>query len=677
MKGKIISYFQKHPVCTLDEIRDAILCQTSAELIEMMKIINSLEEQRLIYNNHQKLFWIDDDFFAGTIKTITPNALIITNSNETMSIDKPYKDFYFVGDEVLVSLKENEIVHVYHRAQTHVVGQMRKRRKQFFFYSNVDYHCSFFVRNAFSFPFEAKDVLKARIVSYTNPLEIELVENLGKEYEKGMDITSLLHESQARMEFGKDVLKQVKQIPDTVKEKDLIGRKDFRDLFTVTIDGDDAKDFDDAISIERTKSGYTLYVHIADVTHYVKEQSALDKEAYQRGTSIYVCDRVVPMLPFELSNGICSLNPDVDRLTLTCQMHIDTKGECTSFQLFPSMIHSNMRCTYQLVNTLLKDEDPNHPYAAQLEWFRLFSECCEKLWAVARKNGKVDFEIGEPDITVDKNGTVTNVSLKERGWAQEMIEECMILANTCVAHALHSKKKPCMYRVHEQPDVEKMEDIYSLAELFHLPIRYDMDENSHSIQWFLDQLPNEQSKKMFSGLLLRSMQKARYDEKCIGHFGLGLKEYCHFTSPIRRYSDVVVHRMIKKYIFQKNDHTANDNEKIRRQSIHVSQKEVDAVVIERKINERKMAEYMEKHIGERYAADIISVMDFGCFVVLDNGIEGLIPVRSFRDYMEYDPRQACLFSPGKKIILQLGDRIQVQCKGVNIEKGQIEFSYEE
>ena len=674
MREKLIQVLKKHSKLTLDQCKNECHCQSSSDLVSLMKSLNSLEQERCIYNNHKYIHWIEENFYIGKIKSITPFQWIVSSNETTLYVDKDRKSMYFVGDEVLVSKESSpKIVHVYHRAKTQITGSMVYRKKQAFFYSNENFHCDFFVKNAYSFPFQKNDVILAKITKYTQPLEIELVQVLGKKSDVGMDITSLLYESNARMLFPDSAIQQAQNLPKEVIEKEYTDRVDHRNLFTITIDGDDAKDFDDAISLEKVENGWILYVHIADVTHYIKEKSALDKEAYLRSTSIYVCDRVVPMLPFELSNGICSLNPQVDRCTLTCKMVIDTKGKCIKSEVYPSVIHSNHRCTYNLVNQLYDENSHSHPYAAFSHWLLELSNCAQKLRSQSLKRGKIDFESREPLITINDKGIVMDVKEKSRGWSEEIIEECMILANTQVAHKLHKKNFPCMYRIHEKPDQEKMEDMMQLSMVFGVPWKENMEKDPKAIQSYLNQIQDEELKKCFSYIMLRSMQKAQYDNRCIGHFGLGLQEYCHFTSPIRRYSDVVVHRMIKKYIFNQESMDEKDHEKIRQQSQYVSLKERDAITIERKINAIKMAQYMKRHIGHHFEGWITSVHEFGCFVALDNCIEGLIPVHSLNDYYTYNPATFSLSSPSNKHILQIGQKVKVKVWDVNIEKGQVEF----
>jgi len=463
-----------------------------------------------------------------------------------------------------------------------------------------------------------------------------------------------------------------------VQKDELQNRKDLRNLLTVTIDGDDAKDFDDAISIVKNEKGYLLYVHIADVSHYVKENSALDQEAYLRGNSIYVCDRVVPMLPFDLSNGICSLNPNVDRLTISCAMQVDEKGNLLTYNVFPSVIHSDKRCTYKKVNACLDgDEKALEDYAEVKDLLFTLETLAKLLKKQSHHRGCIDFNTKEAKICMDKNGYPIDVQVLERGFAEQMIEECMILANVCVAHHMHVNKIPSMYRVHENPDPKKVATICTVANSLRIPFDFYPDEVSGSqIQQFLESIKDENAYEVLSMISLRAMQKARYDAHCLGHFGLALEEYCHFTSPIRRYSDLVVHRMLHAYCFNEQKRTpTNDEKKIEKQAFHISEKERDAIMMERMVNDYKKAQFMEKRIGQVFEGTIVGVMSFGFFVEMDNTVEGLVPVHTLaNDFYDYDEDTMTLKGQTHGKVFQMGMRVRVVCTDVQREKGQVTFS---
>lgn len=488
----------------------------------------------------------------------------------------------------------------------------------------------------------------------------------------------MLTSNQVRQVFNGKIVKECKRIPAKVQKDELENRKDLRNLLTVTIDGDDAKDFDDAISIVKNEKGYLLYVHIADVSHYVKENSALDQEAYLRGNSIYVCDRVVPMLPFDLSNGICSLNPNVDRLTITCAMQVDERGNLLTYNVFPSVIHSDKRCTYKKVNACLAgDETILEEYAEVKDLLFTLESLAKLLKKQSHNRGCIDFNTKEAKIIMDKNGHPVDVTVLERGFAEQMIEECMILANVCVAHHMHVNKIPSMYRVHENPDPKKVATICTVANSLRIPFDFYPDEvNASQIQKFLESIQDENAYEVLSMVALRSMQKARYDAHCLGHFGLALEEYCHFTSPIRRYSDLVVHRMLHAYCFNEQKRTpSNDEKKIEKQAFHISEKERDAIMMERMVNDYKKAQFMEKRIGQVFEGTIVGVMSFGFFVEMDNTVEGLVPVHTLsNDFYDYDEDTMTLKGQTHGKVFQMGMRVRVVCTDVQREKGQVTFS---
>ena len=470
---------------------------------------------------------------------------------------------------------------------------------------------------------------------------------------------------------------QANALPKEVKKHDLVGREDFRNLLTVTIDGEDARDFDDAISIEKNAGGYRLYVHIADVSYYVKEGSFIDQEAYARSTSIYVADRVVPMLPFSLSNGICSLNPHVDRCTISCIMDIDLNGNITSSRIVPSVIHSDRRCTYTKVNAFLEgDLEACQEYEPISQLLTDFEACSRQLQKRAIERGTIDFNTVESDLILNEQGKCIDVRCKERGFAQEMIEQAMISANVCVAHTLNSLQIPGIYRVHEKPDPGKLSTLLQLAQSLGIKFSfYPDDVTPKQLQMFLDSIKDPDLSQIISTLALRAMQRARYDAGCLGHYGLALKEYCHFTSPIRRYPDLIVHRMLRRYLFRKNSTLREkDFGKCERQAYFVSEKENEAVLTEREVTDCKKAEYMEDKIGQAFTGKIISVQAFGFFVELPNTVEGLVPLHSLMDdFYDYDETASCLKGEATKKTYQLGQKVDVICVGADKLKSQVSF----
>ena len=678
MREKVLELFEEKNEWTLKELEMKLKLSSSKAFVELIKILNQLEEEHILFNNHTRYMYLDSDqYFVGKVKDISRFEYMVRNAEKKVYVVKKNKQEVFEGDIVLVQLgRINQIKHVYEHTITHLTGSFYKRKNEFIFYSDIDYHCTFEVTNLKSFSIRQGYKAVVQIVSYARPLKVKIVEMLGHEKDAGVDISSLLYANQIRMDWNDKVSKDLKKIPSSVVDKDFNERKDLRDLLTFTIDGDDAKDFDDAISIEKNKQGYILYVHIADVSNYVKEGSAIDQEAFLRSTSVYVCDRVVPMLPFELSNGICSLNPNVDRCTLTCKMFINSRGRITSYEIFPSMIHSDMRCTYHKVNQVLDGEKLDE-YDFLLDAFTLLKKCCLKLQKQADKRGSIEFETSESELILNEKGRTIDVRKKTRGFAEQMIEECMISANVCVANYLHSHDLPCMYRIHEKPDPAKLFSVLQVANVLGASVAFDCEEvKPKDLQEFLSSLDEDQH-DILSMVSLRAMQKARYDEKCIGHFGLALSEYCHFTSPIRRYSDLVVHRMLRKYVFHHEslNKVAKDKKKIEKQAFHISEKEREAIRVERLVNDYKKAEYMKKYIGKTYNGRIVGVQSFGFFVELENTVEGLVPVHTlYDDFYVYDELKMQLKAECGHRSFQMGQKVKVICTGVDEKKGQVEFA---
>ena len=453
---------------------------------------------------------------------------------------------------------------------------------------------------------------------------------------------------------------------------------DLRDKEIFTIDGDDTKDIDDAISIEKLNNGnYKLGVHIADVSYYVHENSPLDEEAYKRGTSCYLANTVIPMLPHELSNGICSLNPGVDRLAISCVMEINDMGEVVNYDIFESLIKSNIQMTYKKVNSILEDNvipEGYEPYASSLH---MMKELSDILRANKVRKGYIDFEIDEPKIITDDKGEAIDVKLRERGTGEKLIEDFMIAANETVARHITYLEYPFIYRVHGEPNEEKINNFLNFVSLLGYSVKRPKKITPKSIQELLDSLKETKEYTILSSLLLRSMQKAVYDKNNIGHFGLASKCYTHFTSPIRRYPDTTVHRLLRTYLFNKNinlDTLKYWDQKLVPLALHTSERERASIECEREVDDMKMAEYMEKHIGEEFKGIVSGVMSFGMFIELPNKIEGLIRLDDLRgDYYRYDETTFSLVGNKNKRGYRLGDEVTVIVKAASKANHTIDF----
>ena len=512
-----------------------------------------------------------------------------------------------------------------------------------------------------------------------NP-EGKVVEILGRPGDKGIDIDIIIRKYNLPEDFPPSVLNSALDIEDFITEDEIKGRLDLRNVKMVTIDGEDAKDLDDAVSIERLENGnFKLGVHIADVTHYVKERSVIDKEAFKRATSVYLIDRVIPMLPKKLSNGICSLNPKVDRLTLSCIMEVNRQGKVVNHTIAQSVIKTNERMTYTDVTKILRDNDVEliERYKDLVDDFKAMEELCKILRKKRLDRGAIDFDFEECKIILDEKGKPIDIKPYERAIANRMIEEFMLLANETVAEHMEKLKVPFVYRIHENPDAEKLEKfkafIYNLG---YNDITWGEEVNPKALQRVLDKFKGENEETIISTLLLRSMMQARYSPECAGHFGLAADYYCHFTSPIRRYPDLQIHRIIKEYL--NKELTENRSKKLvsivdsaAKQS---SEMERVAQEAEREADDLKKAEYMKDRIGEIFEGMISSVTGFGAFVELPNTIEGLVHITSFRDdYYIYDEDRLILIGERNKKIYRLGDKLKVLCSKVDILSREIYF----
>ena len=510
----------------------------------------------------------------------------------------------------------------------------------------------------------------------------EVVKIIGHKNDPGVDILSIIYDHGINDVFTDEVMEEVNALPSEVLDSDRKGRKDLTDMTIFTIDGDDTKDIDDAISISKKGENYILGVHIADVSYYVKEGTALYKEAYSRGTSVYLVDRVVPMLPHKLSNGICSLNPNVDRLAISCIMEITPNGKIVSHDIFESVIRSRIQMTYKKVNKILNDEETPEGYEPFKDDLKLMWELAKILRKEKLSRGYLDFDVDEPKILVDENCKPYDVVLRERGKGENMIEDFMIAANETVAEHVFYMGLPFVYRVHEVPDNEKVEEFLNSISMLGYHIVGDRNfVYPKSMKKILDQLRDKEGFEILSTLLLRCMKKAVYKPENLGHYGLASKCYTHFTSPIRRFPDTTVHNLLRKYIFNEpNDKELNRlieywEENLPALCDHASEKERDSIDCERDVESMKMAEYMEGHIGEEYDGTISSVMNFGLFVQLDNMIEGLVHISEIKgDYYTFDETTHTLRGEKKGKMYKLGQKVRVVVTNASKENSTIDFN---
>lgn len=501
---------------------------------------------------------------------------------------------------------------------------------------------------------------------------------IGHKNDPGVDILSIVEKYHINSSFPEDVVEEVKTLPMEVREEDLKGRRDLRDKVIFTIDGDDTRDIDDAISIDKKENGnYVLGVHIADVSYYVKEGSPLDKEAMDRGTSVYLVDRVIPMLPHELSNGICSLNPNVDRLAISCVMEYTNEGKLVDYDIFESVIKSRKQMTYKKVNSILEKNIVPEGYEEFADDLREMEELATILRKAKTKRGYIDFDVDEPKILVGENCKPTDIVLRERGLGENLIEDFMIAANECVATHIFYMNLPFIYRVHEYPKQERIQNFLAFVSNLGYHVTGNIKDNKPTtVQHILNCLKDKKEFPILSSLLLRSMQKAVYLPQNLGHYGLASPCYTHFTSPIRRYPDTTVHRLLRTYLFNHDmsPQTLHHwEEKLIFVADHSSAMERASIDCEREVEDMKMAEYMEEHIGEEYIGMISSVMSFGMFVQLDNLVEGLVPLRLLDDYFIYDEERMTLTGEKSNIRYTIGERVKIKVVAANKQAKTIDF----
>ena len=505
--------------------------------------------------------------------------------------------------------------------------------------------------------------------------------HLGHVNDPDMDIISILAEHGFDIEFPSEVLEELKNFPTEVSEKDLVGRRDLRNEMIFTIDGDDTKDIDDAISLKRLDNGnWLLGVHIADVSYYVKEGSALDLEARNSSTSVYVADRVDPMFPHQLSNGICSLNPNVDRLAITYEMEIDNKGNVVNYEKFPSVIHSNIQMTYKKLNAFLENGVVSEGYEPFIETLTNMKKLSDIIRHNKVRRGCIDFDTDEAKIIVDENGCAIDIQKRERGVGEKLIEDFMIITNETVAKDFYYMDLPSLYRIHGLPDEERLMKFLTILSNFGISLKADIKKMKPKvIQTIVNELKKYPEFRVLSTRLLSCMDKAIYSPTNIGHFGIASECYTHFTSPIRRYPDLIIHRLLRNYFFMEDGIT---DEKIRHFkeilsdiAIHSSERERASVECEREVDQLKMAEYMENHIGEEFTGMISGVTNFGFFVQLDNLVEGLVPLLSFDELYQYDSKTESLIGKATNNVFRIGQEVVVKVDRASKEEKIIDFRF--
>lgn len=583
--------------------------------------------------------------------------------------------------------QEGKIVKIVRHEKDTVVGTFQKSRNfAFVVPDDKNFGTDIFISKANWGKARDKKKVLVQILKYPEKgknAEGKVIEVLGGINEAGVDMLSLIKQYELPYKFPDEVVAEAKAYGDKIDPSDLPRRRDLRNEIIFTIDGEDAKDLDDAIHVEKLENGnYKLDVHIADVSHYVREKTELDKEAYLRGTSIYMLGRVIPMLPRELSNGICSLNAGEDRYTLSCSMEITPKAKIVSSDIYKGVIRVTERMCYTDVQKILdrSDETVLKRYEKYISYFDLMAELANILKAKRKENGYLNLEIPESKIILDENGVAIDVKKYETYFANEIIEQFMLIANETVAEKFYWLQSPFIYRNHEAPDVDKVKELNKSLYNFGYKIKISKEEIIYPNEFakILEDVKGKDEEKVVSNIILRTLRVAKYEAENKGHFGIASKYYCHFTSPIRRYPDLFIHRIISKYL--DNDYLVNDfwikkyEKRAEKRAENCSERERVATKVEREAEDIKKAEFMESKIGEEYEGIVSSVTNFGIFVELDNTVEGLIRYEKLGDeYFIYneEKRQAIGEHTGK--VYQIGDKVKIRVANASKLMRQIDF----
>ncbi|VBB07542.1 cold shock protein [Lucifera butyrica] len=584
--------------------------------------------------------------------------------------------------------REGEVIRIVERANARIVGTFDHGRN-FGFVIPDDSRIGqdiFIPREEFSGAKSGSKVV-AEITKWPEKrksAEGKIVEILGMPGEPGIEILSIIKKHNLPVEFPPEVEQEAVRIPQSIEPEEIAGRRDLRQLSIVTVDSEDARDLDDAVHVQRLKNGrYLLGVHIADVSYYVRENTALDEEARSRGTSVYLVDRVLPMLPPRLSNGICSLNAGEDRLTISAHMEIDHRGQVLRYEVFPSVIHVSKRLSYNIVRRILAEHDENlrAEYQELVGSLEDMERLCHILRSRRMRRGAIDFEFPEVKVKLDEQGHPLEIVKRVRSIAESIIEEFMLVANETVAEHMYNRGMPFVFRVHEEPEPEKMVKLNNLLHNFgqHLAA---MDEvQPMALQKVLNRIAGRPEERIISTVMLRSLKQARYEAENLGHFGLAATYYTHFTSPIRRYPDLIVHRLIRES-FTEGDVSAKRRQRLAALlpeiALHSSQRERAAAEAERETVDFKKAEYMGRFIGDEFEGIISGVTAFGFFVELDNGVEGLVHVSALDDdYYQYVEEQYALIGERTRKVFRLGEAVKVILTKVNLEERNIDFTLPE
>lgn len=685
---------------TVAEIEDAFELEEADEFKELVKTLVKMEAQGLVVRSRSNRYGLPErmNLLRGRFIGHAKGFGFVTPEEEGMDdIFIPPHDINGAinGDTVLIRVmketsgdrREGTVIKIVERGKTTFVGTFQANRG-FGFVVPDDKKLNMDIFVAKEDTLGAVDGHKVVVEITDWPDDIKsaagiVTKILGHKNDPGVDILSIIYKHDIPPEFPAEVVDAATKVPDEISEKDLVGRRDLRGETIVTIDGADAKDLDDAVTVTKNEDGtYKLGVHIADVSYYVTQDSIIDKEAYERATSVYLTDRVIPMIPHRLSNGICSLNPQVDRLTLSCEMIIDGNGQVIKHEIFQSVIKTTERMTYSDVYMLLEERD-DHPelverYESLIPMFEMMAELAEVLRNKRMSRGAIDFDFKESKVLVNEDGWPTDIVLRERTVAERLIEEFMLAANETVAEHFHWMELPFLYRIHEDPKPEKLQRFFEFVTNFGLVIKGTGNSvHPKAMQEIIKSIEGLPEEPVISTMLLRSLQQARYYPESIGHFGLSTDYYTHFTSPIRRYPDLIVHRLIRTYLI--NGDTSKEtvvhwNSVMDEIADHTSERERRAVDAERDTDALKKAQFMSDKIGEEFIGMVSSITNFGIFVELPNTVEGLVHISNMTDdYYRFEDRMMVMIGERTGRQFRIGDEVKVRVANVVIEESSVDF----
>lgn len=676
---------------TIDEMLKYLDCDKYIKK-DVKKIIKKLaKENEIKISSKNKIHPLsnDDKSLMGEISLAQGGyGFFISDNNEYMDVFISKNNLNSANDKDRVKIEiikekeygknaEGKVVEILQRNTSQIVGLYKKNKGFGFVISDKDNLSSdIYIDEKFSKKAKNNDKVVCEIIKYpkNGSPEGRIVEVLGNKNDFNVDVLSIIRSYGLKDNFSKKTKKEAVFIDkevDISKQKD---RKDLRDLFTVTIDGRDSKDFDDAISIEKDKEDFILYVHIADVSHYVKENSEIDKEAYQRGNSTYLYNIVLPMLPEELSNGICSLNPNENRLALSLKMRINKLGKVVDYKIYKSIIKSNYRLVYDDVNDYLDNKEKVYDDEILIEKLELFDNLYKILKNKREKRGAIDFNFTESQIDVNEKGDVLNISIFERGSANKMIEEFMLVSNETIASLFAYMDFPSLYRIHEKPKDEKVESFKNILNTLGYNIK-GKELHPKDFQEILKEVSGKDDESLVNMLMLRTMRKAKYANYRDIHFGLATKYYTHFTAPIRRYPDLIVHRLVKDFLDNKFENISQSSleKQLAKNAEHLSITERNSEECERDVEDLYKCKYMKKYIGEKFQGIISTITDFGIFIELENTVEGCFMYKFSDDHFEYiEDKLSCVNRDNNKRY-KIGQKVLIEVKNVDLEKRNIDF----